>query len=33
MSKGHKGKSERYVMLRFWRLNFPAWQSLQGCTQ
>ena len=28
MSRRHKGKSERYVKLRFWLLNSPAWQSL-----
>ena len=28
MSRRHKVKSERYVKLRFWLLNSPAWKSL-----
>lgn len=27
---GRKGKPERYVWLRFWLLDSPAWQSLPG---
>jgi hypothetical protein len=27
MSKRYRDKRERYVMLRFWLLNSPAWQS------
>ena len=33
MRKRYRDKGERYVKLRFWLLNLPAWQSLQGCTQ
>ena len=28
MSKRYRDQGERYVMLRFWLLNSPAWQSL-----
>jgi len=28
MSKRYRDKRERYVKLRFWLLNSPAWQSL-----
>src|SRR5262249_61348945 len=28
MSKRYRDQGERYVQLRFWLLNSPAWQSL-----
>src|SRR5262245_66610676 len=30
MKNKGKGKWERYVMLRYWLLNAPAWKSLPG---